>query len=86
MSRNPLDWTKTGTIVAMSKWLRDSSDAIAVVIVRRDDAALVVHSDASPADAIELVVDRLPQLAADLSQARKENRPGGRVVLEPMSE
>lgn len=86
MSRKPLDWSKTGTIVAMSKWLRDSSDAIAVVIVRRDDAALVVHADCSPADAMDLLAERLPQLATDLSRARKDGRPGGRVELEGISE
>jgi hypothetical protein len=81
------DWTQTGTIAGMAEWLRGKSDAIAVVVVRRDDAVLLAHPDCTPADARDLVIERLFDLARELEFARKEKRSAAaRLNLEPWRE
>ncbi|WP_420239235.1 hypothetical protein ACOBR2_06545 [Telmatobacter bradus] len=85
MGKGP-DWRKTGTIVAYADWLRKRSGALAVVVVRRDDAALAADPDLAPADAQSLVAERVADLARDLPAARAEKRPGARVVLDPLHE
>jgi hypothetical protein len=85
MSKGP-DWAKTGTIVAMAEWLREKSGAFAVVVVRRDDAALVADPRIAPGDARELLLERLPALALDLAAARAEKRKGARLEMEPPRE
>jgi hypothetical protein len=81
-----LDWTRTGTVEAMGEWVRSKSDAICVVVIRPDDAVLLVDPRCAPADAEMLVADRLPALADAVEQARREKRKGGRVQLEPWKE
>ena len=78
------DWAKTGTIVAMAEWLRSKSDALCVVVIRRDDAALAADVHLAARDARELVIERMPELARDLQAARTEKRAGGRVEMEKL--
>lgn len=80
------DWEKTGTIVAMAEWLRAKSGAFAVVVIRRDDAALAIHSEIAPRDAQHLVEDRIGDLAVAADQARRGKRKDARLELEPASE
>lgn len=81
-----LDWSKTGTVVAMAEWLRSKSDAIAVLVVRPNDGALAVDPRCAPADAGELLLERLPQLLLNLDEARRGKKDSARVTLEAMSE
>lgn len=77
----PLDWSKTGTIVAMGSWLREKSDAICVVVIRAEDSAFLVDPRCAAVDAEELVGRYLPRLARDVEQARLDKRRGGRIEL-----
>jgi hypothetical protein len=86
MAKTPPDWTRTGTIVAYAEWLREKSGALAVVVVRRDDAALAADVDLRPDDAKDLVIERVIDLARDLEAARKEKRKAARLELGPLYE
>lgn len=85
MSKEP-DWTRTGTIVGYAEYLRSKADAFAVVVLRRDDAALAVDPELAPADARELLGERMEPLLADLAVARREKRKAARHVMEPPRE
>ncbi len=85
MSKGPA-WEKTGTIVAYAEWLRAKSGALAVMVVRVNDAALAVDVNLAPGDARELLLERVPELAADLAAARKEKRSGARVEMGELHE
>ncbi len=80
------DWAKTGTVAAMAEWLRSKSDAQCVVVVRRDDAVLAADPRLAPADAGEVLADRLPGLVLDLATARAEKRKAARQELPPLQE
>jgi hypothetical protein len=84
--RSQPDWTRTGTIVAYAEWLREKSGALAVVVVRRDDAALAADTQLAPADAKDLIDDRVSTLVWDLEAARKEKRKAARLELGPLRE
>ncbi len=86
MAKTGPDWTKTGTIVAYAEWLRKASGAFAVVVVRRDDAALAADPLIAPADIKDLIEDRTSRLVWDLDAARKEKRKAARLELGPMPE
>ena len=85
MSKGP-DWARTGTIAAYAEWLRKKSGAFAVMILRRDDAALAVDAEIAPGDARELLLGRMDPLVADLAAARREQRPAARAELGPCPE
>lgn len=68
-----LDWTKTGTLVAMAEWLRERSGALAVVVVRVDDAAMAADAGIGPEDAKNLIVERAQELARELQASRARN-------------
>jgi hypothetical protein len=80
------DWTRTGTIVGYAEYLRKQSGALCVVVIRRDDAALVADPLLAPSDARELVDTRMVDLEFDLAAARREKRKGARVELGPLQE
>jgi hypothetical protein len=80
------DWTKTGTVVAYAEWLREKSGALAVVVVRRDDAALAADLTIKVADVGERIMDDLPALVLDLPKARAEKRKAARLERGPISE
>jgi hypothetical protein len=84
-SKGP-DWSRTGTIVAYAEWLRSKSDALCVVVVRRDDASLAADPLLAPEDAKGLVIERVIDLARDLQAARREKRKGARLELGPLPE
>ena len=80
------DWTRTGTIVAYAEWLRAKSGAFAVVVIRRDDAALAADAEIAPADVKDLIEARTSVLVRDLDTARKEKRKEARLELGPLHE
>lgn len=80
------DWTKTGTIVAYADWLRSKSEALVVIIVRRDDAAISADSFIAPKDVRELVSERVIELALSLEEERKEKRNAARLTLGKWNE
>ena len=81
MSKGP-EWARTGTIVGYAEYLRGRADAFAVLILRRDDAALAVHPEIAPEDARELLLERVPALVADLAAARLEKRKAARMQMD----
>lgn len=83
--KKPRDWARTGTVAGMAEWLRKESGALAVVVIRVNDAVLAADLAVAPRDVYELVADRMPALVAELDAARKEKRPA-RAVLEPVRE
>ena len=85
-SAKDADWSRTGTIVTYAEWLRKLSGALAVIVVRRDDAALAADPEIAPMDVKDLVCDRAERLADDLELARKEKRKAARVELGPCPE
>lgn len=80
------DLTKTGAVEAAAEWLRKESGAIAVVLVRRDDAVMAVSPDCAPLDARDLVKDRLIELAELVAWKRMEKRKTARLELGEMHE
>jgi hypothetical protein len=80
------DWTKTGTIAAMGEWLRDEAGALCVMVIRRDDAILAADPKLSPADALELIEQHAPGLAAEVEKARREKRAAARLEFGPVPE
>ena len=80
------DWTRTGTVEGYAEYLRKSSDAICVVVIRRDDAVFAVDADCAPSDARSLVEERLVDLECNLNTARLEKKKAARVVMEPVGE
>jgi len=80
------DWTRTGTIAAYAEWLRKKSGAFAVIIVRRDDAALASDEELRPADVRDLVETACARMVDDMEAARKEKRPAARAQYGPMPE
>lgn len=80
------DWARTGTIVAMSEWLRKSSDALCVVVIRRDDSAMAVAKGMPARDVPALLYEHLAPLIADLEPARREKRAAARAELGELKE
>jgi hypothetical protein len=85
MKRDP-DWERTGTIVAYAEWLRKKSDAFAVLVIRRDDAALAADERIAPADVQERMEEYIGALCDDLAKARFEQRKAARVEYGPLRE
>lgn len=84
--RKPLDWSKTGTCAAMAKWLRESSDAICVLVIRPNDSVFSVDPKCKAEDAQQLVTDYIPRLAERVDLARQEKKPAARLELGPSPE
>jgi len=74
MAKTPRDWTKTGTIAAMARWLREESGALAVIVMREGDGALDVHAEIAPKDVEGMMCVYLAPLIEDLARARAEKR------------
>lgn len=81
MPRKPLDWTKTGTVAAMSDWLRESSDAICVLVIRPHDSVFSVDPKCKPEDARDLVEMYVPRLAGRVEADRREKKQAARLEL-----
>lgn len=86
MPRKPLDWTKTGTVSAMSDWLLKSSDAICVLVIRPHDSVFAVDPNCPPSDAEGLVKQYLPFLTSRVAAARKEKKQAARLDHGPCPE
>ena len=86
MPKKPLDWTKTGTVAAMSDWLLKSSDAVCVLVIRPRDSVFAVDPQCKPEDAEELVKQYLPRLASQVEHARREKKQAARLELGPCPE
>ena len=80
------DWSRTGTIVAYAEWLRKKAGAFAVIVVRRDDAALSSDEAIAPMDVRDLVETACARMVDDILEARKSKRPGARSEYGPMPE
>lgn len=86
MARKPPDWTKTGTVGGYAEYLRQNSNALCVVVIRVNDAVLACDAKLAPADARQLVLERMPDLAANVEAARKAGKAAARVELEAVRE
>lgn len=84
--RKPPDWTKTGTVVGYADYLRKSSDAICVLVIRPHDSVFSVDPGCKPEDAEQLVKDYLPRLAGKVEATRREKKQAARLELGPMPE
>lgn len=68
------DLTSRRSLAAAAEWLRERSDAIAVIVVRGEDTVMAVHEDAAPHDAAETVRDLLGEMAEEVNRERREKR------------
>jgi cysteine synthase len=85
-AKRKTDWTKTGTIAGYAKYLREQSGALAVMVIRRDDAVLSADALIAPRDVEMLIADRVGALVNDLRLSREERRPAARVSLGGLHE
>ena len=69
------NWEKTGTIAGYAKYLREKSGALAVIVIRVNDAVAALDDELPAKELATLIETRLPELMADVSQARAEKRP-----------
>jgi cysteine synthase len=81
MPKTPPDWTKTGTVAGYAEYLRKSSDAICVLVIRPHDSVFAVDPRCAPADAEQLVNEYISRLAERVNAARLEKKPA-RLNLE----
>ncbi len=79
--KTPPDWTRTGTVAGYAEYLRKSSDAICVLVIRPHDSVFGVDLRCAPADAEQLVKDYLPRLASLVEYARREKKQAARLEL-----
>lgn len=86
MARKPLDWTRTGTVAAMSDWLRESSGAICVLVIRPHDSVFSVDPACPPSDAEDMVKQYVPRLASQVEWTRKEKKQAARLDHGPCPE
>ena len=74
MAKKQWDLTSTHALEGAAEWIRKSSDAIVVMVVRGTDTAFAVHGDTAPSDAAQLVIDLLPQMVEDTNRQRHERK------------
>lgn len=86
MANKQPNWTKTGTVEGYAEWLRGKSDALCVIVVRPFDAVLVVDQALSPSDCSERITEELPELIANLREAREQKKKASRIQHAPCSE
>jgi cysteine synthase len=86
MAKTSPDWTRTGTVCGYADWLRKSSDAICVLVVRPHDSVFSVDPKCAPTDAERLVMDYVPRLAGRVAQARREKKQAARLEFGPCPE
>lgn len=80
------DWTKTGTVASMADWLRKKSGALAVIVVRVEDAVLSADAEIAPSDVERVVADKLLLLTKNLAAARLKKKHAARLDLGPLGE
>lgn len=81
MPKTPPDWSRTGTVAGYAEWLRKSSDAICVLVIRPHDSVFAVDSRCTPDDAERLLTEYVPRLAQQVEQARKDKKAAARLEL-----
>jgi cysteine synthase len=86
MPKTPPDWTRTGAVAGYAEYLRKSSDAICVLVIRPHDSVFAVDPDCAPSDAERLVIDYVPRLAERVEAARREKKQAARLELGPLHE
>ena len=79
MPKTPPDWTRTGTVAGYAEYLRKTSDAICVLVIRPHDSVFAVDPRCAPADAEQLVKDYVPRLAERVEVARREKKQAARL-------
>lgn len=79
MPHTPPDWTKTGTVAGYAEYLRKSSDAICVLVIRPHDSVFAVDPKCAPADAERLVMDYVPRLAGRVDFERQQKKQAARL-------
>jgi cysteine synthase len=77
----PRDWTRTGTVAGYAEYLRKSSDAICVLVIRPHDSVFAVDPRCKPDDAEGLVVDYIHRLSERVDQARAEKKTAARLEM-----
>jgi hypothetical protein len=68
------DLTSLHSLEGAAEWIRKNSDALLVLVVRREDIAFAVHEDVRPFEAIQMVELVLPATQAQLEERREEAR------------
>jgi hypothetical protein len=63
------DWASVDTLAGMAEWLRAESGALCVLVIRRDDGALVTDAGLAPGDVLDLIEEHAPSLVDDLRTA-----------------
>jgi cysteine synthase len=86
MPKTPPDWTRTGTVEGYAGYLRKSSDAICVLVIRPHDSVFAVDPRCAPEDAQRLVEEYVPRLAAQVHHARLAKKQAARLELGPVAE
>jgi hypothetical protein len=86
MAKTAPDWTRTGTVAGYAEYLRKSSDAICVLVIRPHDSVFAVDPDCKPEDAEELVKQYVSRLASAVDFARSQKKKAGRLELGPCPE
>lgn len=66
------DLTSLNSLESAAEWIRKGSDALLVLVVRREDIAFAVHPDVRSKDAVEMVEYVLPQTLVQLERRREE--------------
>jgi hypothetical protein len=86
MARKELDWSKTGTVCAMAKWIRENSDGLAVFVIQRDVCVLATDPRMPAKDIGDLVMEYLPQIVEAVPASRAKKEDAARLVLESIEE
>ena len=68
------DLTSKHSLDAAAEWIRSRSDALLVLVVRREDFSFAVHAQVAPHDAADMVESMLQDLALQLAAERNEAR------------
>lgn len=86
MANTKPDWTKTGTVAGYADYLRKSSDAICVMVIRPHDSVFSVDPNCKAEDAEQMVIQYLPWLASRVEATRREKKQAARLELGPCPE
>ena len=80
------DMASTHSLESGAEWLLGKADALAVVVIRVNDAVLAADPGISPADVDRLVCERMQQLVRNLNLARHDKRKAASLEMEPVRE
>lgn len=75
MAKRPgWDLTSTHSLEGAAAWIRKRSDALVVLIVRREDVVFDVAPDVRPKDAVNMVAALMPEAMRRVNEMRVEAR------------